>query len=190
VSWGQERHADAPRLLADLVGVLLERRGFSMDEPEAVTGREEAPTPAPAPSAEESPTPAPALEDAAGDGFQLVAHGKNKKKAGAQDGGSTAGSDAISGSGSAKAPTKDRAAALWAKPRVPFHDPSIPRPQEVYKIIVDNYKPFKHVWLEHSEDGTRPLHPLVSVPSRSCPLARVICLVRYAFLCSVRMEGL
>jgi hypothetical protein len=205
VTWGPERHADAPCLLTDLVGVLLERRGFSMDELEAVSGREEAPTPAPVPSAEESPTPAPApsaeeaptlapapapsteeaptpapapaLEDAAGDGFQLVAHGKNKKKAGAQEGGSS------TVSGSAKASTKDRAAALWAKPRVPFHDPSIPRPQEVYKIIVDNYKPFKHVWLEHSEDGTRPVHPLVSVPSRSCPPARVICLVRYAFLC-------
>lgn len=131
-----------------------------MDEPEGVTGREEVPAPAPAPE------PEPAPEEAAGDGFQLVVYGKKKKKAGGQEGGSTSGSDATCGSGSARALTKDKAAALGTKAKVPFHDPNIPRPQEVYKIIVDNYNPFKHVWLEHSEDGTRPVHPLVSVPSR------------------------
>ncbi|KAF8721242.1 hypothetical protein HU200_023167 [Digitaria exilis] len=47
---------------------------------------------------------------------------------------------------------------------MPFHDPSIPRPQDVYKIIVDNYKPFEHVWLERSEDGTRRVHPLEKLP--------------------------
>jgi exosome complex exonuclease RRP6 len=157
-------------VLADLDGVLLERRAFSMDDPEAVTRREEAPTPAP--EAEE-------------DGFKLVSHGK-KKKAEAQEGGSTAGSDAISGSGSAQALAKyKQVAALWPKAKVPFHDPSIPRPQEVYKITVDIYKPFEHVWLEHSEDGARPVHPLVSVPPRSCLLARATCLVCYALLCSV-----
>ncbi|KAK3148332.1 hypothetical protein QOZ80_3BG0293720 [Eleusine coracana subsp. coracana] len=131
-----------------------------MDEPEGVTGREEAPAPAPAPASAAAPAP----EEDAGDGFQLVTHGKKKKRAGDQEGGSSSGSDAIQGSGSARALTKDKAAALGTKAKVPFHDPSIPRPQEVYKIIVDNYKPFKHVWLEHSEDGTRPVHPLEKLP--------------------------
>ncbi|XP_062216755.1 protein RRP6-like 1 [Phragmites australis] len=102
-------------------------------------------------------------EEEAGDGFQLVVHGKKKKRASGQEGGST-GSDAILGSGSVRALTKDKAAAPGTKAKVPFHDPSIPRPQDVYKIIVDNYNPFEHVWLERSEDGTRPVHPLEKLP--------------------------
>lgn len=122
-----------------------------MDEPEGVRGREDAASGREAGDAEE-----------AGDGFQLVTHGKKKKRAASgQDGGS-----AGSGAGPVRALTKDKGAALapGAKPKVLFHDPSIPRPQDVYKIIVDNYKPFEHVWLERSEDGTRRVHPLVSVP--------------------------
>jgi hypothetical protein len=47
---------------------------------------------------------------------------------------------------------------------VPFHIPTIPRPQDVYRIVVDNTsKPFQHAFLEQSDDGARPLHPLVSV---------------------------
>ncbi|TVU48313.1 hypothetical protein EJB05_07946, partial [Eragrostis curvula] len=66
--------------------------------------------------------------------------------------------------GSMRALTKDKAAAPGTKLKVPFHDPSIPRPQDVYKISVDNYKPFKHFCLEHSKDGTRPVHPLEKLP--------------------------
>lgn len=95
----------------------------------------------------------------AGDGFQLVTHGKKKKRASGQEGG-PAGSGAVLGPGSVRALTKDKGAAPGTKAKVPFHDPSIPRPQDVYKIIVDNYKPFEHVWLERSEDGTRRVHPL------------------------------
>ncbi|KAL6649251.1 hypothetical protein ACP70R_013475 [Stipagrostis hirtigluma subsp. patula] len=102
-----------------------------------------------------------AAPEEAGDGFQLVTHGKKKKKgaSGGHEGGSD-GSDATLGSGSARAWTKDKAAAPGTKAKVPFHDPSIPRPQDVYGIIVDNYNPFKHVWLERSKDDTRPVHPL------------------------------
>ncbi|GJM93740.1 hypothetical protein PR202_ga10325 [Eleusine coracana subsp. coracana] len=99
---------------------LLERRGFSMDEPEGVTGE--------------------------GGGARACSRVRCCACAGGGCGG------------------RDKAAALGTKAKVPFHDPSIPRPQEVYKIIVDNYKPFKHVWLEHSEDGTRPVHPLEKLP--------------------------
>jgi exosome complex exonuclease RRP6 len=92
-----------------------------------------------------------------------VTHGKKKKRASGQEGGS-AGSGAVLGAGSVRALTKDKGAAPGTKPKVPFHDPSIPRPQDVYKIIVDNYKPFEHVWLERSEDGSRPVHPLEKLP--------------------------
>lgn len=100
--------------------------------------------------------------DEAGDGFQVV-HDKNKRPSGQGFGNN--GSDAILGSGSARMTTKDKAAAApWTKAKVLFHDPSIPRPQDVYSIRVNNYNiPFDHVWLERSEDGTRPIHPLVSV---------------------------
>ncbi|KAF8720280.1 hypothetical protein HU200_023908 [Digitaria exilis] len=121
-----------------------------MDEPEGVKGREEVASGREAgePEAEE-----------AGDGFQLVTHGKKKKSASDQEGGG-----AVLGAGSVRALTKDKGAAPGTKPKVPFHDPSIPRPQDVYKIIVDNYKPFEHVWLERSEDGTRRVHPLEKLP--------------------------
>ncbi|XP_037419765.1 protein RRP6-like 2 [Triticum dicoccoides] len=56
-------------------------------------------------------------------------------------------------------------AAPGAKPKVVYHDPSIPRPQDVYLIRVNNCNsPFDHVWLERSEDGTRPIHPLEKLP--------------------------
>ncbi|XP_039830329.1 protein RRP6-like 2 isoform X4 [Panicum virgatum] len=123
-----------------------------MDGPEGVRGKEEAEPGGEAGDPEE-----------AGDGFQLVTHGKKKKRASGQEGGG-AGSGAVLGAGSVRALTNDKGAAPGTKPKVPFHDPSIPRPQDVYKIRVDNYKPFEHVWLERSEDGTRPVHPLEKLP--------------------------
>lgn len=48
--------------------------------------------------------------------------------------------------------------------KVPFHIASIPRPQEQYNILVNNSnRPFDHVWLERSEDGSRFVHPMVSL---------------------------
>ncbi|CAO2827105.1 unnamed protein product [Amaranthus hypochondriacus] len=47
------------------------------------------------------------------------------------------------------------------KPKVPFHIPTIRKPQEEYNILVNNSnQPFQHVWLEKSEDGSRFIHPL------------------------------
>ncbi|PAN51502.1 hypothetical protein PAHAL_9G598800 [Panicum hallii] len=123
-----------------------------MDLPDSVRGKEEA-----APGREAGDP------EEAGNEFQLVTLGKKKKRASGQEGGS-AGSGAVLGAGSVRALTKDKGAAPGTKPKVPFHDPSIPRPQDVYKIIVDNYKPFEHVWLERSEDGSRPVHPLEKLP--------------------------
>jgi exosome complex exonuclease RRP6 len=90
------------------------------------------------------------------DGFQLVC-GKNKKKSAKEE--SLPGSS-YSATGVSVA-TKDRRISA-AKPKVPFHIPSIPRPQDEYRIIVNNANiPFQHVWLEQSEDGSRLIHPLV-----------------------------
>ncbi|CAJ1920171.1 unnamed protein product [Sphenostylis stenocarpa] len=50
---------------------------------------------------------------------------------------------------------------LEAKTKVPFHIPTIRKPQYAYNIVVDNAnKPFEHVLLEKSEDGQRFIHPL------------------------------
>lgn len=92
------------------------------------------------------------------DGFQLVC-GKKKK------GGSENVNKGDQGSGAldVKVVSKDKKSS-GSKPRVPFHIPSIPKPQDEYKIMVNNYnQPFEHVWLERSEDGTRFIHPLVSL---------------------------
>lgn len=48
-------------------------------------------------------------------------------------------------------------------PKVPFHIPTIKKPQYAYNIVVDNSnQPFEHVLLEKSgDDGQRFIHPLV-----------------------------
>jgi len=89
-------------------------------------------------------------------------YGKKKKKVGDGDGG--VGRAEAFGSSSSVKVAKDKAAAPGTKAKVPFHIPTIPRPQNVYRIVVDNSsKPFEHALLEQSEDGTRAVHPLVSV---------------------------
>jgi exosome complex exonuclease RRP6 len=146
---------DAHDWLVALNDDLLEQFGASMDafrtlrEKEEKDGRKAAHQEAAADS---------------GDGFQVV-YGKKKKKM--VGGGEEVGKvDAFGGSGSVKMATMHKAAALGtkAKAKVPFHIPTIPRPQDVYRIVVDNSnKPFEHVLLERSEDGSRVVHPLVSV---------------------------
>ncbi|KAJ9540468.1 hypothetical protein OSB04_026974 [Centaurea solstitialis] len=47
------------------------------------------------------------------------------------------------------------------KAKVSFHIASIKRPQDEYKILVNNSnQPFEHVWLERSDDGSKVIHPL------------------------------
>ncbi|EEF36685.1 3'-5' exonuclease, putative [Ricinus communis] len=51
--------------------------------------------------------------------------------------------------------------AKGVKAKVPFHIPTIKKPQEEYNILVNNSnQPFEHVWLQRSEDGLRFIHPL------------------------------
>ncbi|KAH9784596.1 protein RRP6-like 2 [Citrus sinensis] len=78
-------------------------------------------------------------------GFQLV-YGKNKKKG-----------DIVGGSAPASVKVKDRK----EKSKVPFHISTITKPQEEYKIVVNNAnQPFQHVWLQKIEDSGRFIHPL------------------------------
>ncbi|XP_060197491.1 protein RRP6-like 2 isoform X2 [Lycium barbarum] len=90
-------------------------------------------------------------EDFEGGGFQVVCRKKNRKV-------DNASVDKTEGKAEGvKVATK-------GKPKVPFHIPTIPRPQDVYKIIVNNTnQPFEHVWLQRSDDGSRFVHPLVDL---------------------------
>ncbi|XP_011034310.1 PREDICTED: exosome component 10 [Populus euphratica] len=92
------------------------------------------------------------------DGFQLVLGKKNKKsmkKTVSHDSVSRAGGD----SGVKVADNKKW--ILGNKAKVPFHIPTIRRPQEEHNILVNNSnRAFDHVWLERSEDGLRVIHPL------------------------------
>lgn len=90
-------------------------------------------------------------------GFQLVC-GKKKK---GPSGSASANGDSTQVS-SVKVATKDKK-TVGTKPKVPFHIPTIRRPQEEFNILVNNSnQPFEHVWLQRSEDDQRFLHPLVS----------------------------
>ncbi|KAG2548909.1 protein RRP6-like 2 isoform X2 [Panicum virgatum] len=138
---------DAHDWLVALNDDLLERFGASMDEFKALREKEEASGRRAAPEA--------------GDGFQVV-YGK-KKKVGEGEGG-VGRAEAFGASSSVKV-AKDKAPAPGTKAKVPFHIRTIPRPQDVYRIVVDNLsKPFEHVLLERSEDGTRAVHPLEKLP--------------------------
>ncbi|KAL6643196.1 hypothetical protein ACP70R_021377 [Stipagrostis hirtigluma subsp. patula] len=140
--------------LVSLNDDLLERFGASMDEFKALREKEEA-------AGRRAPQEAAA---GAGDGFQVV-YGKKKKKVGGEEEGGAGRVESFGASGSVRMATKDKTAAPGTKAKVPFHIPTIPRPQDVYRIVVDNTnKPFEHVLLERSEDGTRPVHPLEKVP--------------------------
>ncbi|KAL9379372.1 hypothetical protein Peur_027854 [Populus x canadensis] len=92
------------------------------------------------------------------DGFQMVLGKKNKKsmkKTVSDDSVSRAGGD----SGVKVADNKKW--ILGNKAKVPFHIPTIRRPQEEHNILVNNSnRAFDHVWLERSEDGLRVIHPL------------------------------
>ncbi|KAF9616938.1 hypothetical protein IFM89_033008 [Coptis chinensis] len=47
------------------------------------------------------------------------------------------------------------------KKMMAFHLASIPKPQDEFNIFVNNSnQPFEHVWLQRTDDGTRPVHPL------------------------------
>ncbi|GLT54158.1 hypothetical protein SLA2020_273800 [Shorea laevis] len=88
------------------------------------------------------------------DGFQLV-YGKKKK--GASHGSVGGEASVVTG---VKVATMDKK-TTGPKQKVPFHIPSIRKPQDEFKILVNNSnQPFEHVWLQRSEDGLRFIHPL------------------------------
>lgn len=130
---------------------LLERFDVSIDEFQRIRKREE----------ETGKVSGSAMEE---DGFQLVC-GKKKKK-GAGDcvadfgGGSINGKELAPGSSSSGVKVK-KALPGTGKAKVPFHIPTIRKPQEEFNILVNNAnQPFDHVWLQRSEDGQRSIHPL------------------------------
>jgi exosome complex exonuclease RRP6 len=87
------------------------------------------------------------------DGFHLV-FGKKKKKDG------VSGGENLSSASAVKMASRDKK-GMGIKPKIPFHIPTIPRPQDEYKIIVNNSnQPFEHVWLQRSDDGSKFIHPL------------------------------
>ncbi|KAJ9693704.1 hypothetical protein PVL29_009586 [Vitis rotundifolia] len=92
-----------------------------------------------------------------GDGFQLVCG--RKKKWGQSEMGQD--STVVAHSNVALAVKDKRTVGPAARPRVPFHIPTIPRPQDEFNILVNNSnQPFQHVWLQRSDDGLRFIHPL------------------------------
>lgn len=92
------------------------------------------------------------------DGFQMV-YGKKKKPVGNVITGSAANGGSVI---DVKMAERDKSSS--GKAKVPFHVPTIKKPQEEYNILVNNAnQPFEHVWLERSEDDQRVMHPLVSV---------------------------
>lgn len=136
---------DAYDWLVDLNDEVFERIDASMDEFQRIRKKEEG-------SASGSGLDA--------DGFQLV-YGK-KKKAAARNSDKSEGRDSSSLMSTVRMASKDQK-KTGERPRVPFHIPTIPRPQDQFKILVNNSnEPFAHVWLQKSEDGSGFIHPLVS----------------------------
>lgn len=126
---------------------LLERFDVSIDEFQRIRKKEE----------ETGRVLGSAMEE---DGFQLV-HGKKKKKGAGEcvnDFGN--GKELAPGSSSSGVKVK-KALPGTGKAKVPFHIPTIRKPQEEFNILVNNAnQPFDHVWLQRSEDGQRSIHPL------------------------------
>ncbi|GLJ17682.1 hypothetical protein SUGI_0308520 [Cryptomeria japonica] len=95
-------------------------------------------------------------------GFRLVygkkkRDGNNRREVGVSK---TAVSRVEGGSSGVKVVSRDKKTA-GGRSRVPFHLPNISRPQDRYKIFVDNKNtPYKHHGLQTTEDGSKYIHPL------------------------------
>ena len=142
---------DAYDWLVNINDEILERFDVSIDEFQKIRKKEEE-------------TGRFIGSDPDNNGFQLV-YGKKKKKGddgvmsdsvGESVSGKEGGSSSYSG-------VQVKKGALAAgKTKVPFHIPTIRKPQEEYNILVNNSNlPFEHVWLQRSEDDQRLVHPLV-----------------------------
>ncbi|KAK7364714.1 hypothetical protein VNO80_13455 [Phaseolus coccineus] len=135
---------DAYDWLVNVNDDVLERFDVSMDEFRRVR--------------EEEKTGPPAKHPMEEDGFQLVS--RRKKKGGRGNVTPGMGSEASPATPGVTVATKDKK-TMGPKPKVPFHIPTIRRPQDEYSIVVNNANmPFEHVWLQTSDDGSRFIHPL------------------------------
>lgn len=123
---------------------LFERFDVSLDEFRTLRKKEE-----------ETGVRAMRIDHDGENGFQMVLGKKHKKLLGGVDRNLVEGG--LKG-------IHDVKVAAKVRPKVPFHLPTIPKPQDEYKIIVNNAnQPFEHVWLQRSEDGSRFVHPLEKV---------------------------
>ncbi|OMO70391.1 hypothetical protein COLO4_28619 [Corchorus olitorius] len=162
--------------LVNINDEILERFDVSMDEFQRIRKKEEE-------------TGRHIGSDPDSNGFQLV-YGKKKKKGDfAQVPDSFADSVRKEGesSGSSSGVKVNKGAlavGTAAKAKVPFHIPTIPKPQQEYNILVNNSnQPFEHVWLQRSEDGQRFVHPLVGVLILVNRI-RIVGRDRNAFICT------
>ena len=152
--WGNEMALpmdidEAYDWLVNVNDEVFERFDVSVDEFQRVRKKEE-----------ETGRPMGSLVDSE-NGFQLV-YGKKKKGVGHLGGGKEVEQESSPASG-VKVATKDQK-TMGHKPKVPFHIPTIRKPQDEYSILVNNSnQPFEHVWLQRSDDGQRFIHPLVSI---------------------------
>ncbi|KAG5396894.1 hypothetical protein IGI04_018708 [Brassica rapa subsp. trilocularis] len=137
---GDIEEDDADDWLCNVNDEFLESFDVSVDEFQRVRKEEE----------EIGRTLLPPASDFEEVGFQMV-YGKKKKPL-------------VGGSGRDGGSVNDVKVAersLSGKAKVPFHVPTIKKPQEEFNILVNNAnQPFEHVWLERSEDNQRVLHPL------------------------------
>ncbi|KAG2251649.1 hypothetical protein Bca52824_081785 [Brassica carinata] len=134
---GDIEEDDADDWLCNVNDEFLERFDVSVDDFQRVRKEEE----------EIGRTLLPPASDFEDDGFQMV-YGKKKKP--------VIGGSVID----VKLAERDNK-SLSGKAKVPFHVPTIKKPQEEFNILVNNAnQPFEHVWLERSEDNQRVLHPL------------------------------
>ncbi|CAA7394758.1 unnamed protein product [Spirodela intermedia] len=144
---------DAHDWVVNLNDEILERFSASMDEFKSLREEEE----------QERGTAgdwAAAMETG---GFQIV-YGKKGKKKKMDGGGDDAvgydGAVDVGGAFGVKVASRDKKTRA-PRSQVPFHLPTIPRPQDAFKILVNNSnQPFEHVWLERSNDGSHFVHPL------------------------------
>uniref|UniRef100_A0A2P2LTH0 Uncharacterized protein MANES_08G154300 n=1 Tax=Rhizophora mucronata TaxID=61149 RepID=A0A2P2LTH0_RHIMU len=103
------------------------------------------------------PGPGPDTES----GFQLVYGKKKKTKGFVILGNGVATVKAAASVEESGVKVADKKGSSTVKAKVPFHIPTVRRPQDEYNILVNNSnQPFQHVWLERSEDGSRFVHPL------------------------------
>ncbi|KAM7278354.1 hypothetical protein ACFE04_005488 [Oxalis oulophora] len=145
----QDFDSEAYDWLVDFNDELFERFDSSIDEFKRMRQIEE----------EEGRLPIDNNNNTSGGGFQLVTSKKNKKKMTQKEEAEGAAVGGIIDDN--EAANSGVKVAERQKAKVPFHVPSITRPQDEYNILVNNSnQPFDHVWLERSADGTRPVHPL------------------------------